>query len=614
MKKLLILALLFAWLPALSAQEHAIVLENTESFRMLSQLKGKHTVKRVVAVLDEDGCDEAEFRVNTSPFEKVTAFKGTIVYENGKTETLSKSDLITVATATELADDNTITGYIPPDNGHYTVTYDYTVEFSRGIAVFPTFAPIQCDGTRLVKGSYELILPENTQIIFHGINMPEPEKSATQYRWSISDVKAVVDEHLMPDPITMLPLLLSAPVNFTFDKVSGSQDCWENLGNWDSLLMWDCDDLPAATRSKIHKMTDGCSGELEKIRVLYDYLREKTRYVSIQFGIGGFRPFKASVVDRTGFGDCKALTNYFACLLREVGIESYYTILNTDRKKLFADYSCFGQTNHVMLTVPLKETADTLYVECTNPSVPLGYRHEDVAGHDVLILKDYVGIFSHVPDYPDSLGIVENLWNVSLKADGAADVKVSSRFTLDNAEHLFNFRNWSEEERNEAIAGSFDIHSQDLTVTDIRDNFKSYDGPSWIPEITIDYTFAAHTYARSGGNRIFVPVNNLAKRLYYQRKARVNPIERRSVQNAHDRIVIQLPDGFNVESLPDDVVMDEPWGLFSSTCRTEGNTVVIDQRTLLRKCHTEADRYPDYKAFARALNKAYANTVVLKHE
>ena len=52
----------------------------------------------------------------------------------------------------------------------------------------------------------------------------------------------------------------------------------------------------------------------------------------------------------------------------------------------------------------------------------------------------------------------------------------------------------------------------------------------------------------------------------------------------------------------------------SSTCRTEGNTVVIDQRTLLRKCHTEADRYPDYKAFARALNKAYANTVVLKHE
>ena len=611
-KSLLILLLWFGIAPLLCAQEHAIVLEDTESFKMSSPLKGKLSVKRTVVVLDEEGSDEADFRVHTSPFEKVTAFKASVVYDDGRSESFSKGDLITVATATELADDNTITAFLPPNAEHYTITYEYEVEYARGISTFPAFIPVLCDGTRLVKGTYELLLPAGTKIIYHGINMPEPTVTDTGYRWEVKDIKAIVHEHFMPDPTKILPILLASPVKFTFDKVAGEQDSWTNLGNWYCRLQMDCDDLPAATRTAIHRMTDGCANDLEKIRVLYDYLREKTRYVSIQFGIGGFKPFNASVVDKTGFGDCKALTNYFACLLREIGIESFYIILNTDRKEMFPEFSSLGQANHVMLSVPIKNPVDTLYIECTNPSTPLGYRHEGIAGHDVLLLIDFVGQLAHVPAYADTLGVVENSLNVALKADGSADVQVTSRYTLDEAESLFTFRGRTEEQQSEALARRMEIQSQQLTVTDIRDNFNAYDGPDWVPAIEIDYRFQANTYARSAVDRIFVPVNNMAKRLHYQRKERVNPIEIRAVRNLRDRIVLKVPEGYSVEGLPKDLVMDEPWGRFTSTCRVEGGTVVIEQATQMRKCHEPSERYPDYKAFARALNKAYSNTIVLK--
>ena len=75
-------------------------------------------------------------------------------------------------------------------------------------------------------------------------------------------------------------------------------------------------------------------------------------------------------------------------MLREAGVESDYYAISTRNANLKADFVSAGQMNHVMLAVPLPENRDTLFVECTNPSYPLGYRHFSCAGHQILLVRE----------------------------------------------------------------------------------------------------------------------------------------------------------------------------------------------------------------------------------
>ena len=43
-------------------------------------------------------------------------------------------------------------------------------------------------------------------------------------------------------------------------------------------------------------------------------MQNKTRYISVQVGIGGWEPIAAKQVDKVGYGDCKGLTNYTKAL------------------------------------------------------------------------------------------------------------------------------------------------------------------------------------------------------------------------------------------------------------------------------------------------------------
>ncbi len=55
-------------------------------------------------------------------------------------------------------------------------------------------------------------------------------------------------------------------------------------------------------------------------------MQDKTRYISVQIGIGGWKPMLADDVNKLGYGDCKGLTNYTKALLEAVDVPSYYTL------------------------------------------------------------------------------------------------------------------------------------------------------------------------------------------------------------------------------------------------------------------------------------------------
>src|SRR5690606_19691165 len=107
----------------------------------------------------------------------------------------------------------------------------------------------------------------------------------------------------------------------------------------------------------------------EKAKKIYEFMQAKTRYISVQIGIGGYQPYSAEEVDRLGYGDCKGLTNYMQSLLRVAGIESYYSIVYAGafKRDIIPDFTSM-QGNHVILCLPFKN--DTTWLECTDKFSP----------------------------------------------------------------------------------------------------------------------------------------------------------------------------------------------------------------------------------------------------
>ena len=361
-------------------------------------------------------------------------------------------------------------------------------------------------------------------------------------------------------------------------------------------------------------MTASAPTDLEKIRILYDDLRARTRYVSIQLGIGGYKPFPASQVHKSGFGDCKGLSNYMQAMLHAVGIPSFYTIVNTNRERFLPGYSGIGQMNHAMLCVPLPEKKDTLWLECTNPTLPLGYRHEDVAGHDVVLVTAEGGVPVRVRAYADSLSRVFTEMDIDLSADGSAKASIRRDLYLDHTESWIGIREWKNETLRSRLTAGLTVQPQSVTLTGVQDNFRSYDGADYCPWMQVDYSFDSRQYATTGKDRLFVPANPYPMNAALQRSKRENDLVFKRGSRSRDRIRLHIPEGYQVESLPAPVSLDTEWGSLTVEAKEDGGMVTVLQDFRIRPFRESPDSYDRFRTFIRAVNKAYTAQIVLVKE
>ena len=565
MKRLLtLLTLLGACLYAGAQKKAVAVIEAYDAaFTLQSAVTGTLHVRYTVTVQDKAGLHEAAVYIYTDTFASLGSFSGEIVSATGEKTKLSRKDLTSVAYSSGLVDDGFLHAYAPSQATRLplTVTYDYTLQYKKGVISFPAFAPLDGAGVQLKRASCSIEVPEGTQIIQYAAHVeahdPVTEKKRTVYRWEAGPVGPFADEEMAPPAFERIPLVLAAPVDFSYAGTKGTQSGWKEYGAWLYSLQEGADSLPDELTARLQEMTRDCKTPLEKLKVLYGFLREQTRYVSIQLGIGGLKPAPAEEVARTGYGDCKALSNYLKALLKAVGVPSEYYIIHTDRKDLLPGFTTVGQMNHAMLAVPLPEQQDTVFVECTNPLEPLGYRHRHAAGHEAVLIGPDGGKLFRIGSYPDSLRRRIQETEVSLSENGEASVQIRRHLYLDYIEPYLDFSTWKEEDRTRILTGGMKFQTERLWVESITDNFDTYagQGTAFCPEMTFGYRFFTRSYATTGSGRIFVPVNPVSKGLSWQKAAREEAFVSTKGYVTEDRILLRIPAGYTVESLPEPVVL-----------------------------------------------------------
>lgn len=597
---------------SLKAGAYSVVRENNLEFVCESEVSGMHKEKLVLTVLNANGADAANFIYSADKFRELVKFGGAIYDASGNLiRKVKLADLEATEYSAELASDSKTYYYDCSVASYpYTVVYEWEVRFKNAIVGFPVFVPQSSYNQSLEKASYKIVVPLNIDPLCKVTNMmAAPEKKTNEksktFEWNLSNLHAVEQEAFAQSLTSFVPFIYAVPRNFIFDKTRGDMSNWNTFGKWQYNLLKERDALPEAFKIKLVELTKDCKTDKEKVKVVYDYLGSTTRYVSIQLGIGGLQPIAASEVNRTGFGDCKGLSNYMCAMLNELKIPSVYTVVSTNNARLTKDFASANQMNHVILQVPLPK--DTLWLECTNPKLPFGFVHRDIAGHDALLIKENGGELYRLPSYPDSLNKESLTINISLNGEGGGSLDVTQNSHLFQYEVMHGFTELDAEKQAEYLRREIDLTQGKVNNISCKE-LKSGE-PSLITSFRLDYD----NYSTKTGNRLFVPVNIFrhgVKNL--STKKRIHPLLITYGYADSDTITLQIPDNYSIEALPKTATIEQPFGRFNSTVKTEDGKIIVIQRLYLKAGTYDATLYPDFTKFWVEVTKSYGNKIILK--
>ena len=625
MKKYIIAALLLGscWLqaqnssnipPELLENAFSVVVSNDIEYVCESNRSGVKKESITITILSDKGRREADFMVQCDKFNSLRKFSGEVFDRTGKSiRKIKRTDLLMTEYSSGLFTDDYRYFYeCSAPSYPFTVKYEWEIKCKDGILSFPVFVPQDNFNQSVVKATYTLHTPADLVPRYKAVLTDiTPEKTQTAngncLKVAFKHLKAIESEPYSPSIVQLIPYFYFNPTDFHYDGTQGSMESWQIYGMWQNKLLQGRDALPPAFKNELKEMTAACTTDREKVKVLYDYLASTTRYVSIQLGIGGFQPAPATDVNKTGFGDCKGLSNYMMAMLKEVGVKSYYAEISTIIRRMFNDYVSLNQTNHAILQVPLE--GDTLWLECTNAQLPFGYVHKTIAGHDALAIKETGGEICQLPTYPDSLNIQNTVAYITLDADGKA--RIDTRQTS----HLFQY-----EEVSRALQADPGKHKDYLrsgiqlaqaSIDDLRIN----EVKEAKPYIDIQYKINSDRFGNRTGNRLFIPANIF-------RNGFINPGRKKRVHDIHigygyldtDSITIRIPDGYTIESAPKTMQVESEFGSFRITVENEGQELKIAYRLLFKSGKYSKEKYDEFVVFCGLITGQYDGKIILRKE
>lgn len=340
-----------------------------------------------------------------------------------------------------------------------------------------------------------LDIPEGYRIA----EIPKPVMiTACNYSLSYNNFKAIKKEPLMPQISDFVPLIYISPLEFRYEGNSANMSNWQQCGDWIYYLGPGRNILPPELIADVERVTKDLSTDVAKIDALYHYLGENYRYVSILLGIGGLQPMRVADTFKNKFGDCKALTFIMQAMLTQCGIKSNYVLVNTQNPIIPGDFASLAMADHVILQVPL--TDDTLWLECTNTDYPIGYNHEDIAGHDVIVIKSNgKSEVVKIPAYPDSLNLDIRNTTITLDSNGGAKATVEHKANCREYEYFAFLQKVSKEKQ-------LKFCKKNIGLSEISiDSMSLALEKSKIPSFKIGLEFSTPHYGTMSNTRQFIP-------------------------------------------------------------------------------------------------------------
>lgn len=574
-------------------------------------------IKTAVTILNKNGNNIADIVVWHDKSNIIKGIKGMVYNQFGKpVKKFSESDFedVNAHDGFSLFWDLKVKHYNPAVTDYpYTIVYEYEVKSKQSL-LFEGWEPNSTTGQAVEKSSYTFSCKPDFNIRYKETNMPAKVAVGTNkdgyktYTWQVTNLKAVKDEPYSPNEDKYLSSVKIAPEKFSYEGVTGSFSNWREMGKWiyDKLLASRLQ-VPATTALHMKQLTDGITDPKLKAKKIYEYMQDKTHYISVQVGIGGYQPFLAADVDQQNYGDCKALVNYTQALLKTVNIDSYYCIVKagSTKKSPLNDFASMDQFNHVILCLPFKN--DTTFLECTSQKIPFGFLSDFTDDRTVLACTPEGGKLLHTPKYTAPNNLQQRKATFALDVQGNLSGEMQTIFKgtqYDNREGIIEE---APKDRIKNLQKEYAINNMDIEKADFKQD------KSLQPVTTETIKLSAGEYGSVNDGKITFLANATNRTHIVPREVR-NRRHEVYINRGYtdeDEIVYTLPANYHVDLRPTDVSISKPFGKFSATITIKGNELVYKRRVQLIDGTYSKDSYQDLIDFYQAIVESDDNNVTL---
>ena len=593
---------------SLKDNANAVVRLNQVDIIIASQREMKINTLRVITVLNEKGLSAIDAVENYNKRTVIKDIEATVYdilgREIKKIKRKDFKDESAAGGSTLFSDSRYLYLDYTPIQYPFTVVYKSELQTST-TAFIPQWYPFSNYYVSVEKSILNVIYPDNLgfkkmEYNFGDFTIQKTVDTPTQLSYSATKIAVQKMEDYTPAFSSIFPKVMMGLEQFHLEGVDGKAKTWKEFGEWyASQILSGTTALPDETKAKMKALVGDEKDPIKKARLIYDYVQKKSRYVSIQVGIGGWKPMLATDVDRLGYGDCKALTNYTKALLAAVDVPSYNVILygDTTKKNIQTDFVSM-QGNHMILAIP--NGNNYTWLECTSQDDPFGFQGSFTDDRDVLVVKPDGGEIVHTDVYDDNTNSQVSTGKYAISASGdlmgtIAIVSRGSQFvnkaTLENDQPL---------ERDNHYKGYW-RNIQNLKLKSI-----AFANDKVKVSFTENVELSAANYGNLSGGKMMFAVNAYNQYLGSVKRIRnrKNPFEIHRGYLDRDQITIELPEGFSIEYMPTNFELKNKFGAYAlEFIKKDKNSITYKRSLFINKGIYTASEYDDYRLFMEQVAK-----------
>jgi hypothetical protein len=600
---------------ALKENAHSVKREEKINFEVKDIDYARLSVHQVFTVLDPEAEDVLFFMQPSDEFRKLEDAEIKVFDANGKEMNNYKmKEMKSVATGDGLVVDGRVYYFrVTASSYPITVQYDYEVKY-KGTLNYPDYR-IEKPEQSVEQSMFIVSVPLDLDLNFKPQHIQLPPSISTSsknksYSWEVKDLSAVPYEEGSVSYESSYPAILLSPNKFSMDGNEGDLSTWKNFGQWYADLSKGSINLSDQTKSFLKEMVKDAKGDHEKIKILYQYLQNNFRYVSIQLGIGGYKPFDANFVDKKKYGDCKALANYMEAMLDAVGIVSYPALINAEYNKQPVDRDFpHNSFNHVILCVPGNK--DTTWLECTSTATDAGVLGSFTENRNALLITPNGGVLVATTKSNPS----ENTFNLTTKIKLKEDASGESESILETKgeykeEIIHNVMNEKKDDQKEYLVSKLGfLQPDDFELTTDHKNSSAKTSFELMIEKVPEFT---------AGSKMF-----LNPRIYKMWSSSLPTTEKRTKSFYFpfpfvktDTTIYQLPENYTVDNLPRAKDLKFDYGVFKTSYVYDEKTNAVTSIALLQLSQNviPAEKFEEARIFFSNVIEEYTEKIVVKRK